>query len=149
MTSTTLATSIIGPTVSRAIEPPNPYKYWWLRSPNTVWDDNYAHFVDPDGDVYDYNSYSVTRSYGRLLDSLFQIYPKYWWLRSPYTSNDHVAAIVRLSGDVYYSNVYDSYGRKSPVTELFNMQDSWHVSRYGDTDFIDAVYDDSYDNKNS
>ena len=36
---------------------------------------------------------------------------------------------------------------KSPDTELFNMQYSWQVSRYGNTDYIDAVYDDSYGNK--
>ena len=50
------------PTVSRAIGPPNPYKYWWLRSPSTGWDVSVG-YVDPSGDVYGNN---VNDSYGRL-----------------------------------------------------------------------------------
>lgn len=52
------------PTVSSVISPPNLYKYWWLRSPNT--DVFYhAYLVFPSGDVSYLIVYDVYNSYGK------------------------------------------------------------------------------------
>ena len=42
-------------------------KYWWLRSPDTFWEDEYsAYLVFPDGDLGGYH-YNVTSSCGRTI----------------------------------------------------------------------------------
>lgn len=96
MTSTTLVTSIIGPTVSRSIEYPNLYKNWWLRSPYT--DSTVSALrVHPDGDVVIIYG-NVTISFGR---------------ESPLTYGVDYAYLVFPSGDVYdydYLVNYISYG---------------------------------------
>ena len=72
-TTTTEMSSTAIPTVSRTIGSPNPYNYWWLRSPVTDYS-SYAYLVSPSGDVYSYGDYHVYDSCGRIyLDRLFQI----------------------------------------------------------------------------
>lgn len=73
-TTTTEMSSTAIPTVSRAIGPPNPYKYQWLRSPNTYYSYS-AWYVTLSGAVDNYNdNYDVNSSYGCIyLDRLFQI----------------------------------------------------------------------------
>ena len=53
------------PTGYRAIGPPNPYKYWWLRSLCTDYYYNACH-VDQDGYIGTYDGYHdyVDVSYG-------------------------------------------------------------------------------------
>ena len=71
-TTTTEMSSTAIPTVSRTIGSPNPYNYWWLRSPYTG-NISGAYLVSPDGGVYVGFDY-VDNSYGRIyLDRLFQI----------------------------------------------------------------------------
>ena len=47
----TITMFAIVPTVFRAISPPNPYKYWWLRSPDADYVSNYACAVYSSGFV--------------------------------------------------------------------------------------------------
>lgn len=67
--------------------------------------------------------------------------------KSPYTSTVDRSGAWGVESDGGIVNGYNivyvySYGRIiSPDTELFNMQYAWHVSQYGDTNVIDAVYD--------
>lgn len=66
-TTTTAATLLTIPTVSRAIRLPNPYKYWWLRSPVTSCDDSDG-FINPSGYVGVYTTGHVYRSYGYIIN---------------------------------------------------------------------------------
>lgn len=96
------------------------------------WIDN-ACLVILDGDVDNFYLYSVMRSYGRK--------------KSPYTSTVDRGGAWGVESDGSLVNGYNIvyvyfYGRIiSPDIELFNMQYAWHVSQYGDTNIIDAVYD--------
>ena len=89
------------PTASRVIRPPNPYKKWWLRSPNTIYGFS-AWLVNPSGGVNSYGGNDgVYSSYGRPI--------------SPGTDWDHSANYGFPTGDVSGvngSNVSLSYGRK-------------------------------------
>ena len=68
-----IATMSAFPTGSRVIGPPNPYKYWWLRSPYTG-TTVHAYYVRSDGDV-DFNGYTVYNvSYGRISPDSFMYY---------------------------------------------------------------------------
>ena len=99
-----MITTVVGmstiPTVSRANRSPNPYKYWWLRSPDRS--DYYAWIVWPFGDVhnsYDNGANGVDSSYDR---------------ESPGTDSSDYAWQVYPSGGIYdYDDVYvySTYGR--------------------------------------
>ena len=92
------------PTVSRAIEPPNPYKYWWLRSPHTDVSNNSC-LVHPSGDVIvTYDGYFVDYSYGRV--------------NSPVTNGSINAWDVTSYGGSFVDGVYNSYGNCFPLSGL-------------------------------
>ena len=127
-----IISSVIIPTVSRAIGPPNSYKYWWLRSPDTYGGSD-AYYVRSDGDV-DYGIDIVYyNSYGRFTFAEHEFIlrlesPPLWhrlprrlqrrqqFLRahiiSPNTYNSYSAYYVNSSGYVGDSiiNVDYSYG---------------------------------------
>ena len=95
------------PTVSRAIRPPNPYNYWWLRSPVTGNIDNGARVVKPDGVVYSGYNFVGYESYGRRSPSTYFLYGDGMSYRTESSGN------VDIVNDsvMQFTNVTDSYGR--------------------------------------
>ena len=70
------------PTGSRTIGPPNSYKYWWLRSPDTYVGFDYGGVVwsvTPDGDVVNYYNSYVDNSYGRKKIAVHMAYHRGIW----------------------------------------------------------------------
>ena len=120
-TSTTSVLTTAIPTVSRVIGPPNPYNYWWLRSP----------YTDYIGDYY-YGAWHVTSlgavgvSYNVVIDSYGRIY----FSPDSFMYYNYTSFYVIEDGSMSTYAVEYSYGRRSPLTDgTFN---AWRVNPSGD-----------------